>query len=271
MPRPTARSRCRRRTRPAASASSAPQRDLLPEVEARGAKGAAAKATAYLDKYAAAFGARSSELAQTEVRKTVGGWTVDFAQSYRGVPVFAGELLAHVDKEGDLTSVNGFAVPDLDLAVTPALSKSDASTRAVDLVRNAPKLPRGAKDGAAAGVRAASTDLMVYRMGSTRGVDGDALLAYVVEVTNERTVRETVIVDALTGKPVNRYSMIAHATDRELYEEALDPANRCGRRATRSPAASTRTRPARCRAPVRRTGCSRTPSVATPTTAPGPR
>lgn len=195
--------------------------DLLPSVGADSSRSAAAKATAYLDEYAGAFGARAGELDRTAVRRTDAGWTVEFDQTYRGVPVFAGRLLAHVDRQGDLTSVNGFAAPALDLSVTPRLSAAEASTRAVDLVREAPEGGRTAAEGAP-GLKAASTELMVYRMGSTRGVGGEAVLAWVVEVTNELDVRETVILDAATGKSINRWSMIAHALDRELYEAGLD-------------------------------------------------
>ena len=197
--------------------------DLLPSADAGSAREAAAKAASYLDKYAAAFGARAGELRQSAVRKTVNGWTVEFTQSYRGVPVFAAELRAHVDAQGDLTAVNGFAVPDLDLDVSPRLSKADAATRAVDLVKAAPSDHRGQAD--VSGLSAVSNDLMVYRMGTTRGVEGESLLAWVIEVTNKRNVREMLILDARTGKPVNRWSMMAHATDRELYEADYDPAN----------------------------------------------
>jgi Zn-dependent metalloprotease len=200
-------------------------RDLLPSVPATSRSSATAKATAYLDEYAPAFGARASELERGEVRSTTGGWTIEYHQSYRGVPVFGAELRAHVDAEGDLTAVNGFAVPGLDLSVTPGLSEAEATAKAVRLVRNAPSGGREAQQGAA-GLRAASAELMVYRMGSTRGVEGDAVLAWVVEVTNEQDTRETVILDAHTGKSVNRWSMIAHALDRELYEQAYAPANR---------------------------------------------
>ncbi|WP_182526574.1 M4 family metallopeptidase [Nocardioides dongkuii] len=191
--------------------------DLLPSVDAGSAKGAAAKADAYLDEYAGAFGARPAELEQSAVRKTLGGWTVEYTQSHRGVPVFAAELRAHVDAQGDLTAVNGFAAPDLDVDVTPRLTEADAATKARRIVEAAPSgAARGDVD--VTGVKAASTELMVYRMGSTRGVEGEAVLAWVVEVTNEDDVRESVILDALTGKPVNRWSMINHALDRELYE-----------------------------------------------------
>ena len=198
--------------------------DLLPSVQADSKSSAAAKATAYLDEYATAFGARPTELEQVDARSTAGGWTIEYAQSYQGVPVFAGQLQAHVDTQGDLTSVNGFAVPELDVSVTPRLSQDEATSRAVALVRDAPKgsrvLPSDAKD-----LKAASTQLMIYRLGTTRGVEGAPLLTWVVEVTNESNVRETVILDATTGKAVNRWSMLAHALDRELYEKALAPAS----------------------------------------------
>ena len=63
---------------------------------------------------------------------------------------------------------------------------------------------------------------MVYRTGSTRGIDGSSVLTYVVEVTNQRSVRDMVFLDAATGKTVNRYSMIGDALDRELYEASID-------------------------------------------------
>ncbi|RYB93523.1 hypothetical protein EUA93_03605 [Nocardioides oleivorans] len=197
--------------------------DLLPSATARTATQAAAKAGAYLDTYATAFGARRGELQQTAVRKARGGWTVEYVQSYRGVPVFAGELRAHVDSQGDLTAVNGFAVPGLDLDVTPTISRADAAARAVRLVGAAPSDKRTA--GQVEGLEAVANDLMVYRMGTTRGIEGASVLTWVVEVSNRSDVRETVILDARTGKPVNRWSMIAHNLSREVYEESDAPAN----------------------------------------------
>ncbi|GAA5134774.1 hypothetical protein GCM10023339_71770 [Alloalcanivorax gelatiniphagus] len=190
--------------------------DLLPSADAGTAKEAAAKAGAYLDTYAAAFGARPGELRQTAVRESRGGWTVEYAQSHRGVPVFAGELRAHVDEQGDLTAVNGFAVPGLDLDVTPRVSEEEAAAKALRLVTASPAGDRG--PGEASGLRVASNELMVYRMGTTRGVEGESLLAWVLEVTNEHDVREMLVLDARTGKPVNRWSMMAHALEREVYE-----------------------------------------------------
>lgn len=197
--------------------------DLLPGVGAEGRAGAIAKATTYLDRFGAAFGARAGELEQTEVYADKAGWSVTFQQSYRGVPVFAGEVKAHVDPDGDLTSVNGFAAPDISLDTTPGLSQDEASARALAAVR---AKPAGYEDGGPSAYRkdlqVRSADLVVYRTGSPRGIDGEAALAWAVEVWNKKTVRETLILDATTGKALNRWSMMAHALDRELYEAYLD-------------------------------------------------
>lgn len=196
--------------------------DLLPSVEAGTSRTAAAKASAYLDRYAGAFGATRDQLRQTEVRTNGAGWTVEYEQVYRGVPVFAGRLLAHVDAQGDLTSVNGFAVPGLSMSVTPALSKAQAATKALALVRSvAGKGGDSAPD--VSGLKVAGNRLTIYRMGSTRGTTGDAKLAYLLEVTNRATVREMVVLDAATGKPLNHWSMIHAALDRELYEAVENP------------------------------------------------
>ena len=197
--------------------------DLMPGKSASDRASAIAKAGAYLAKYAPAFGARASELGQTEVYADRAGWSVTFAQSYQGVPVFAAELKAHVDREGDLTSVNGFAAPALSLSVTPGITREAASARALDAVK---AKPAGHEDGLPAafaqGLTVRSADLMIYRMGSTRGIQGEAKLAWVVEVWNKSTIRETLILDAASGKPLNRWSMLAHALDRELYEARQD-------------------------------------------------
>ena len=191
--------------------------DLLPSEDAATGAGAAAKATAFLDEYAAAFGAPADQLVQSGVRAHRFGWTVTFTQSYRGVPVFAGELHAQVNRAGDLTAVNGFVAPDVKGGVDPRLSAGQAGDKAVSEVRSDPPV---AGDGKAdvTGIAAASKELVVYRTGAIRGDSGTNVLAYVVEVTNKANVRDTVILDARSGKVLNRYSMIDNALEREVYE-----------------------------------------------------
>ncbi len=198
------------------------KQDLMPGTSASSAQDAGAKAGAYLDKYAGVFGATADQLKLTDVRNNAAGWTVEFTQSYQGVPVFGAELHAQVDKAGQLTSVNGFVAPDLKGGVDPGLNAAKAGERAVAAVRQDP--PGGASTDVT-GIQAASSKLFVYREGAIRGVPGANVLAYVVEVTNKRNVRDMVFINADTGKIVNRYSMIHNALDRELYEESFVPAN----------------------------------------------
>ena len=196
--------------------------DLMPGTSGASAKDAGAKVRAYLDKYAGVFGATADQLTQSAVRKTAYGWTVEYAQSYQGVPVFGGELHASVDKAGALTSVNGFVAPDLKGGVATQFSAAEAAGRAMAMVRQDP--PGGATTDLT-GIKAASSKLYVYREGAIRGVPGPNLLAYAVEVSNQRNVREMVFINANTGKVVNRYSMIDNALHRELYEGSFAPAN----------------------------------------------
>ena len=44
------------------------------------------------------------------------GWTIAFGQEYKGIPVFGAQLRANLDKDGDLTSVNGYAAPGINLS-----------------------------------------------------------------------------------------------------------------------------------------------------------
>jgi Zn-dependent metalloprotease len=195
--------------------------DLLPDVDGS----AIAKAEAYMDRFGSAFGAPAAQLHRADVTRTNTGTTVTYTQSYKGVPVFGSMLKANVDKAGDLTSVNGFAVPGLDLSVEPQLSAADAATRAVTAVKADPPSHDGvqAKTG---GLRTASTDLVVYRTGATAGQPGHNLLAYVVEVTNGANIRDMVFVDANADKLVNRYSMVHDALERHIYEKAYSPATK---------------------------------------------
>jgi Zn-dependent metalloprotease len=185
--------------------------------------GAAAKADDFLSDYAPAFGAPKGQLVKQSVSKDQHGTTVTYVQEYKGLPVFGAMLRAHLDEQGDLVAVNGEAVPGIDLSVSPRLSAAEAGERAVAVV----KADAPGEDGKAdtTGVRAKSSELLVYREGLIRGEKGESILAYRVEVTNERNIRDIVFVSAETGKTVNRYSMVHDALERELYETSPAPDN----------------------------------------------
>jgi Zn-dependent metalloprotease len=149
-----------------------------------------------------------------------GATHISYRQVYRGVPVFGGTLRAHLDKDDDLTAVNGTFVPDLTLGVTPRLSQSQAADRAIAaIVADPPRDREGRRARVSAGsLRVASTRLYVYRTGLVRGAPGTSQLVYQVEVTNGRNVRDFVFVNAHGGKIVNRYSAVHDALHRVLYE-----------------------------------------------------
>lgn len=193
--------------------------DLLPSVAGDSTSKAGVKASAYLAKYAPLLGAGASELKQSGVSATKYGWTVTYTQQHRGLPVFGAQLRANLDRAGDLTSVNGYVAPGLSLGTTPRFSAAQAADRAINMVR---ATPPGEGKVDLSGLRAASNTLSVYRMGAIRGEKGRAILAYVIEVTNQRNIRDMVFIDANTGKPVNRFSMIHSALDRELLEASIN-------------------------------------------------
>lgn len=199
--------------------------DLMPGVEGDTLAAARDKVDAYLDEHAAAFGARADELVRQGTARTAAGWTVTYTQSYRGVDVFGSMLRAQVDEQGDLTSVNGYAAPGLDLSVDPRITAADAGKRAVGLVREDPPAHDG-EQADLSGIAPEGTELVVYRLGATRGDAGKAVLAYQVEVTNHDNVRDMVFIDAQTGKALNRWSMVHDALSRELYETSPATADR---------------------------------------------
>ncbi len=195
------------------------QGDLAPGDAGLSRRDAVAKAGAYLDQHAATFGARSGELAQTRVATNSHGTTITYTQQYKGIPVFGSMLKANVDAQGDLTSVSGYAAPDLTMSVEPRASAAQVSKLALAWVREDPPGKADGKGNAdTSGIRAVDPALVVYRKGFVKGDSGEAVLAYQVEVTNGSNIRDMTFFDANTKKILNRYSMVNDALDRELYE-----------------------------------------------------
>jgi Zn-dependent metalloprotease len=198
--------------------------DLLPGVGGAGKTAAAAKADQYIASYGGAFGAGKDQLARTGIAAdSAGGWTATYTQSYQGVPVFGAMLKAHVNDAGALTSVNGFAAPNIDLSTTPRFSKADAAARAVTLVKTSPAMASNGGTAKAKDLQVVGSQLSIYRSGVTKGEAGSNHLAWASEVRDGHSVREMVISDAQSGKLLNRWSMLDNDLDRRLYETSYDP------------------------------------------------
>ena len=93
------------------------------------------------------------------------------------------------------------------------------------MVKQSPALARNGGTAKAQDLKVVGNTLMVYRTGVTKGESGDNRLAWVSEVRDGHAVREQVIVDAQTGKVLNRWSMLDNALDRRLYETSYNPAS----------------------------------------------
>ena len=107
---------------------------------------------------------------------------------------------------------------------TRTIGARKAAARAVALVRSQPPGASDGQQGLTRGLKAVSTKLVVYRHGLIQGVDKNITeLAYQVEVTNRKNIRDVVFISANGGKVVNRYSLIDNALYRVLYEAELQP------------------------------------------------
>ncbi len=167
----------------------------------------------FFRRYGSIFGIRdfAAELRQVDQKTDRLGYRhTTYAQTYRGVPVFAGVLKSHVDARQRLLAVNGTFVPGLDLNVIPSREAGEAG--GVALAKVAADKPE------ASGVTVRSSRLFVFREGLVKGVPGPNRLVWEVEVGNGGDVREFVYVDAHTGKWVDQITGIHDALDRRAYD-----------------------------------------------------
>ena len=170
------------------------------------------RAFAFMEVYGALFGVRDAgaELRLAQVKIDPAGNThVSYEQVYQGVPVFAGVLRIHMDPAGLITAVNGLFIPELAVNTTPNLNAERAALTA-EAVVNGDVIDADRAD-------AVGTTLLVFRENLARGLTGANHLAYEVEVSNGRDVREFVYVDAHSGKVVDQITGIYDDLYRNVY------------------------------------------------------
>jgi Zn-dependent metalloprotease len=171
------------------------------------------KSLAFLREQAQAFGLTDPDsqlsLVKTE-RDLQGALHLTFNQTYRGVPVFAGVIKAHLDPAGDLRAVNGLAVPAIELDPVPSRSSEEAAAAALAKVQSE------SPQASALGVK--GSKLYVYRTGMARGVEGQNHLTWEIEMSNSADIREFVYIDAHTGKFVDQITGTHNALNRRVYD-----------------------------------------------------
>jgi Zn-dependent metalloprotease len=181
------------------------------------------KAGGFFGEYGGLFGVKNANTELVELSTFTdkyGATHVSYQQVYKGVPVFAAVLQAHLDANNQLSAMNGDFVPDIAINTSPTFSAAQAAERAIADV--AAKPPENEVTGApldVSGLSAASPTLYVYRDGLIQNIKGSDYLVYEVEVTNGSNIREKVYVNAYNGKIVNRISQVHDALHRILYEQ----------------------------------------------------
>lgn len=179
------------------------------------------KTRKFLDDHGPAFGLlnHANELRfKNQLSDVYGHKHVRYRQVHRGIPVFGAELSGHFDGSGQLIAVSSSTF-EIDLPdITATLSTGDASGIAIDHVK------RGLKNHAPAlKLLSVNQELLIYRTGLLRGVEGRDHLAYRVEIASEHpAIREFVFVDARQGKVIDQITGVYHALDRKVSETNIN-------------------------------------------------
>ncbi|MBS1797050.1 MAG: peptidase M4 family protein [Acidobacteria bacterium] len=128
------------------------------------------------------------KMAHTRVRQTVGG-----------VPVWGGEAIVHLNKDGSLQTVTDDLLTSVAVNTEPNLSPKDAIQAAISMYKGSPFL-----------TAEPIADLWIYR-----AADRDHL-AYRVQLRREDGSKETalpvIFVDAQTGEKVFQYNNLQNAS-----------------------------------------------------------
>ena len=192
---------------------------------------------AFLRSYGSAFGVKDVETELSLVATTrdmAGSEHLTFKQLYQGVPVFAGELRAHYNTQGELIVVNGNFLSDIKVSTQAKLSPGLAAKKAIVWLSRDPTqaltnetLIQGNKEQQLTSdsrLSAKTITLMVFRAGLLKGAPGMDHLVYEVEVGNKKgSVREFVYVDAHTSDVIDQITGIHEALNRRAYDAEGEP------------------------------------------------
>ena len=91
-----------------------------------------AAAVGHLKQHGGNFGVSDveQELRMKQAESDSLGMThVHFAQRYKGLPVFGGALIVHVNSDGTLRSINGNFAKGIEVETTPSLGEEEAVTK----------------------------------------------------------------------------------------------------------------------------------------------
>ena len=133
-------------------------------------------------------------MAHTRVRQTVGG-----------IPVWEGEAIVHLRKDGELSTITDDLKENIAVNTEPNFSEKEAFEMAVDMYRGRAKLGGGDNKIGLFIYRGTERDHLVYRVETPR-ITGDA-----------EPSAPVVFIDAQTGEKVFGYDNLQTGTGNSLY------------------------------------------------------
>ena len=143
-------------------------------------------------------GVQTDELGMQHVR---------FNQVQNGLPVFGADLIVHLAKDGAVSSVNGYIVPDvISVSTKPALSDKQAAEIALKQL--------GVSDGFVS-----QSSLVVFNAGLITEQPSCTVLAYRVRAdsVSQPHLAQWVFVDANTGEVRFAYAGVTDGKSRQTY------------------------------------------------------
>ncbi len=182
----------------------------VPVSEFSQANAASVRGQDFWHEFGAAFGVSDPEAQlslRSNTRDAAGGAHLRYDQRYKGLSVFGGQLVLHLDAKGAARAVNGDFARDVSVSTTPAISESGAVWTATRRVP-ARELTAGLE-----------AEQLVF-------VDplGKAHLAWEATVTTQRPLGIwRVFVDAHTGEVLRFHNDLHTARNRETHNNGNDP------------------------------------------------
>ncbi len=140
---------------------------------------------------------------------------VRYGQRYKGIPVFGGQIIVHLEKNKGIKSANGKVVPDISLDTSPGISEDQALEKARELWKEQkrPESPGVLKN-----------KLYIFNKSLFQGWSDDTknYLVWRVELYKDRPAsHEYFFIDAKNGDLVFQITGMQDAINREIYECAL--------------------------------------------------
>lgn len=138
---------------------------------------------------------------------------VRFRQYYHQVPVYAGEIIVHLDNSGAVTSVNGKILPDINIPAQPDISAEDNKQYAQDFFRqNYGSVP----------ATVSQPQLYILNPNWISVSPGKISLVWKVAVSGLTTggnyIREDYFFDAHSGEFITRQTGLFDLLNRYIYD-----------------------------------------------------